>query len=434
MDDSFKTDAHGPVISVFKEHVICWVVLLILNIPGFLIDISTIYHTEHRFAEGDFAQLNYNFTAFELFLVLWGTLLLAKKSRSIHMLPIIGAVAVKDIVLFLLQKDNVISYNSYEMYLCVLIGIACKDIICKETKDSIQYINYFLDLLIVFNLVWQIILVASGKIAIGDRVNAINMGYGSVGYLCAMHILYILLVREIRRKEIIIIVLGLLSILLSGSRYSLLITLLGALIFSGYIFRNLSKTVRRWIIAILLLLVFSLSFLLLQPSMISENQILNRALNLFEGGNIIENISNDESFLGRVLSIQIGWDLIRKNPLGISNSFIDIQGKTIEEGFFAFPHSNLMTYYLLWGAVLIICLGWMVRTCIIASRQGEKGIKYFMILFMVSNIVYGGVDTAPKVYTYLFLLLSVLSLRLKKQILDEGDEDDFQELILSIQE
>lgn len=404
---------------VSKEQLICLIVLVILNIPGFLIDITTIYHTEHRFVRGDFAYLNFDFNLFELILIIWGALLLSKRSHNVNMLPIIIAVAAKEVFFLLIGKDNVFSYNSYEMFLCVLLAIACNDIVCKSTNDDVEYINKFLDLIIIFNFAWQIIFIVSGKISIGSRVNAISMGYGSVGYLCAMHILYTLLARDKTKKEWTIIAIGFVSIILSGSRYNLLISLLGILFFSGYILKNATRATRRWIVLALVVLVLIMIVSLINPSLFGNNKVLNRVLNLFQGGNFFENLSNDESFLGRILSMQIGIDLIKENPIGLSNSFIDIQGKTIEHGFFSFPHSNLMTYYLLWGIVFIFCIIWMIKTCNKASKLNNKGIQYFMIVFMVSNIVYGGVETAPKVYTYLFLLMSVIKLTLRRDLLRE---------------
>ncbi len=104
---------------------------------------------------------------------------------------------------------------------------------------------------------------------------------------------------------------------------------------------------------------------------------------------------------------------------GLSNSFIDIQGKTIEHGFFSFPHSNIMTYYLLWGIAFLFCIVWIFKMCAKANKLENKGIFYFLIVFIISNVVYGGVDTAPKVYTYLFVLMSGIKLTLKEDLLRE---------------
>ena len=404
---------------VSKEQFVCLIVLIVLNIPGFLIDVSTIYHTEHRFLLGDFAYLSYDLNFFELLLIIWGVLLLPRKSNNVHMLPIIILVALKEVMFFLVGKDNVFSYNSFEMFFCVFVAIASCDIICKETNDSLDYIERFLDLLIIFNFVWQIIFIVSGKIAIGDRVNAISMGYGAVAYLCSIHILYKLLTKELNKKNLILIAVCFVSIILSGSRFNLLISLLGILAFSGYILRNATKNMRIIIVLLLIAFIAVLIASLINPSLFGDNKNLNRVLNLFQGGNFIQNLSNDESILGRFLSLQIGIDLIKENPLGLSNSFIDIQGKTIEHGFFSYPHSNLMTYYLRWGIVFVFCVIWMFRICKEAKRLKNKGVLYFMIVFMISNTIYGGVETAPKVYTYLFLLLSLIKLDLRYQTIQD---------------
>lgn len=421
----FKSKERCSFKIISREHLICLIVVVILNIPGFLISATTIYHTEHRYKLGDFAFLNFNFSFFELLLIFWSIFLLYKRSKNTHVRIVFMLILLKECLFLFSGKENVFTYNSYEMFLCMLVGISCNDIICKETDDRIDCIYFFLDMVIVFNFLWQLLFIVSGKIPIGDRVNAINMGYGAVGYLCALHILYIVLVRKITQREMLIIAIGFISILLSGSRYCLLISLMGMFVFSGYIFRRAPEKIRRWIIVALAFLSGIAVLVIVNPAVFGTSEIVERVLNLFQGGHFIQNVSNDESFLGRVLSIKIGFELIGENPAGISNSYIDIQGKTIDHGFFAFPHSNLLTYYLLWGVAFIVCIAWMIDICLKAYLNRYKGILYFMVIFIAANTIYGGVETAPKVYVYLFILMSAIKISVNRKLADSKENKRF---------
>ncbi len=402
----------GLKIKITKAHIVCLIVLFALNIPGALIEATTIYHTEYQYAMGDFARLNYNLNIFEAFLIIWAFLLLRRKSNNISFYWLFIIILLKDIIFLLIGKQNVFSLHSYEMYFCLLIGLASCDIVCKETRDDLKSINYFLDLLIIFNFAYQVLFLLMGVIKFGDRVNAISMGYGAVGFLCASHILYTLLIREKSKWAMIMVIICFISMLLSGSRYSLLITIIGILLFNVYIFKSASRRIRWLLVGVLLVVSVFLTMIIVNPAFATANPLIERIVGLFQNGNFLQNISNDESFLGRVISIQAGFAILGDNPIGIANSFIDIQGKTIENGFFSFPHSNFLTFYLLWGIPLIACIIWLIKECVIAFKSGEKGIAYFLIIFIITNTIYGGAETAPKVYTYIFCVMSIVKIKL----------------------
>lgn len=386
------------------------IVLIILNIPGAVINSSTIYHVTKKLSGGDFAYLDYTFTIFELFLVIWALLIVLKKDSSIKFLPILFLIFIKDVFLPLLGHISPFTLHSYEMYLSLIVGICSCSIVCKNCDDDIEQLFHFLDLLIYVNFLYQVLFVATGKIALGDRVNSISMGYGDVGFLCALHIIFSLLLREKNKKVFFVVIAGFMSIILSGSRFSLLIALLGVVIFSRYILDSIDKKLRGIILFASIILIAILFAVLFNPSLQSKYAILKRMTNLFQNGSVIKNTSQDESFTERILSMNVGWRIIQDYPFGISNSYIDIQSETINHGFFSFPHSFVISYYLLWGPALIICLIWLVREIIKSYRNGFYGAFRFLIFFLVCVCIYGGVETAPKCYTYILISLSIIKI------------------------
>lgn len=386
------------------------IVLVILNIPGFLINRTTIYHVTQKLSGGDFAYLDYTFTIFELFLVIWALFIVRKKDYCIKFTSILFLIFIKDIFLALLGKTNPFSLHSYEMYLSLLVGICSCSIVCKNTDDDAEQIYNFLDLLIYVNFLYQVLFVVTGKIALGDRVNSISMGYGDVGFLCALHIMFSLLVREKSKKVFWVVIVGFMSIILSGSRFSLLIALLGIVIFSRYILESIDKRLRGIIIFVSVLLIALLFAVLFNPALQSKYAILKRMTNLFQNGSVIQNTSQDESFTERILSMNVGWNIIHDHPFGISNSYIDIQSETIRHGFFSFPHSFILSYYLLWGPALIVCIIWLIVEIVKSYEMRLKGAFRFLIFFLVCVCIYGGVETAPKFYTYVLIALSTIKI------------------------
>lgn len=404
----------GISLTIKKTTLCALLVVIILNIPGFLIDITTIYHIEHAYTLGDFATLSYSFTVFELILCIWGLCCYNKELGTVNIYPILVIILFKDILIFLQDGISPISLNSWEMYLSPLIGMSCCAIAAHYLSDE-NGIDRFMDWLIIANFTYQILFLITGRVDSSGRVAVMSQGFGSIGYMCALHILYCLIVREKDKKTIILLIISLVSIILSGSRFSLLVVMLGVLFFSGYIFRSSSRNVRRLITTSIILLTVVMIYIMLNPSLQEKYSILSRMTGLFQGG-VANNISNDESFLQRIESIGIGFMIMKEFPLGISNSYIDLQGKTIGFGFFSFPHSTIQCYYLMWGPVFIFCIYWIAKRIIRAQRLHIRGIKYFLLLLLVIFAIYGGIETAPKVYTYMFCLLSAINKKLNVDI------------------
>lgn len=399
-------------LSIKKVTIIFLCVLVVLNIPGFLINITTIYHTEYKFSKGDFVHLSYSFNAFELLLCIVGILTFRKKTNCINMYMILIFVFIKDVFISFFGKCSTFYYHSFEMYLSVLVGMSACALVCKYgiKKDNI---DKFLDWLVMFTFLYQILFLLTGKVQSGERVSSMSISYGAIGFTCALHIMYTLLTRPKNKKTITFIIISLSSLVLSGSRFSLLIILAGVIIFSSYIFKTIDKRKRWYIILALLSIFIILVFIFSNPTLQKKYDVLNRVSELFSDNYLADNIGDDTSFIERQNSIEIGKKIIKENPFGISNSFIELQEKTIQKGFFAFPHSYIICYYLLWGPIFIYCLYWVIKLIYKCFKSQEKGNGYFLLFFSICIIVYGGIETSAKLYTYIFTVISSINIAIK---------------------
>ncbi len=411
-------------MKIKNKNLIAFLVIVMLNIPGFLIRIFTIYHTEYVYELGDFVKLSYSFTLVELLLCICGMFLhYYKKIDTVNVYPILIVIFFRDLFYYLSGSKSPFRFNSWEMYLPPIIGMASCTIAVYYLKNK-DYINMFLDWLIIVNLLYQLMFLIAGKTSDGGRVASINQGIGSVGYMCALHVLYSLLTRAKNKNLFFIISLSLISIILSGSRFSLLIIIVGVIAFGIYIIKNTSRRDKKLFFFFSIGSLFIVFPILTVTGFFEKYEIISRMSNVFQG-RIIDNILTDQSVKERIKSIKIGFEILHDYPFGISNSFIDLQGKTIEHGFYAFPHSTFLAYYLMWGPVFLICIFWIIKRIFLALRLREKGICYFLLLYLIILSIYGGIEVAPKVYTYVFCMLSSINVELKNNFLLKSYNKDF---------
>jgi len=396
-----------------KKSIIFLVV--ILNLPFFLINAFHLvsYRTTIAVTGGDFAQLDYFMNIFELLILIIGIFKNNLSKSIINIYPILFFVFIKDILLTLHGYNSPFTWNSWELYLAPLIAMGAIRITGKN--NDYHAFELLLELLIIFNFIYQVLFLLTGRVGEDGRVTVMNQGVGSVGMMCAYYIVYTFLLGNIGKKQYILIIISLISIILSGSRFSLLIVLISLLANSGYVFRSLRPRQRNALIVVMGLLTILTIFILSNSEYQDKYEILSRMSGLFENNSIAKNINEDASFLERLVSFTAGFEIMKEHPFGISNSFVDLQTQSIAHGFFSFPHSTLMTYYLLWGPMLFYCVYWMIKKIRVAIKLNEKGASRYLIIMLICFTVYGGIETSPKVYIFLFASICAITLRLENK-------------------
>lgn len=393
-------------LKVRKYTVVLVLVLGVLNCPGVITEITTIFTRQQRFLDAYYGTVTFSVNLLEVLLVLWGIIIYRRTSFSVNLFPILGVVLLKDLILFFMGKMSPFMVKSWEMYMIPVVGLAVCFIVCKYARSEAD-VYVFLDGLILVNFVTQILLIVSGQRQV-NGAEVIGQGHNSVGYLCALHIIYSLLMREKNKRVVGVVGCAFISILFTGSRFSLLIVLLGGCVLIPRMLKNVKRQYKIMVSIVVCVLLISVAYLMANPDICSKYPILSRAGSIFNSGGVVKNILSDQSFKERVESWGAGIRVIKENPLGVSNSYIDIYLKTNEQGFYAFPHSAVLTFYLLWGPVFIICIIWILFRM---KRTQEKNMFYFLVCLLCCLCFYGGLETAPKWYAYIFCLLSVIKRR-----------------------
>ena len=396
-------------LKISKQTIVFIIVLCILNAPSFIFEKLTFYRVNYA---SIYAPLVYGFDLLELIVCIWGVMCYRRKTGAINMYAIMFFVLLKDLMLFLLGKISPFSTNSWEMYLCVIIGISICAIVCfwsKNESDVLKFLDYF----VIINFIYQILFVFTGRVGSSGRVAAMSISFGAIGYTCALHVLYTLLAREKNKKNILIIIICVISLILSGSRFNLVLLLLGIVVFSGVIFSTMNKKKR--VVSMITLGTIMLFFIsIMNIEQLQEKyEVINRIVMIFEG-NILDNFNADASFQERIESIELGIEIIKDNPFGLSNSFADVHSHTVARFFYSFPHSNVICYYLLWGLPFLVSLVWLVLCTLKAKKVGENGVFCFLLYILITFFIYGGLETSTKYYVYIFGIISVINIRLKK--------------------
>ena len=146
------------------------------------------------------------------------------------------------------------------------------------------------------------------------------------------------------------------------------------------------------------------------------DKVLTRSLEFVSSifdNNRSEYFESDASFTQRLLSITVGFKILANNPLGISTSPIELQMQTINYGYYTFPHSTVLSYYLLlsFGCIAIIC--WFVRYIVLGIKKGNT---HWIVLFcfLASALVYGSPITSSKLYFWLITLFSLCKNRINE--------------------
>ena len=93
----------------------------------------------------------------------------------------------------------------------------------------------------------------------------------------------------------------------------------------------------------------------------------------------INSISEDSSFIGRILSIVTGIEAIKMFPFGVNFSFIDQQIVMQNLGYPTFPHSYFLSFYLVSGLVSIYFL-YIISKYLFKSNNKWKPL--FLLIFI----------------------------------------------------
>lgn len=400
-------------------------VILVLFLPNAIRDVSTIYHVDASAYVGidTFTGmkpwLDYSLSVVEILAILGG-LFIRPRIGQINLRPLLLFLLIYNLLRFLCGFSNIIYYNDFSLILSLLEGYGCYLIL---TKDKIKFdLEFLIDSIIIFNFLTQIMFVLTGRqIESGGRYAALGSGPGAVGTMCAQFLLYYVFARKTDKRNLFVFVASILSLILSGSRTNLLLTIIFIIIFifkvnSGMSLSEGKKTAIKTLLVGLIMLIPFLSSMTNTLSIF--DQVIERLEDSLQATTGRNNtyFEEDGSMIGRQLSFVAGYETFKENPLGLSTSTIDLQVETIKHGFHSFPHSTLFSFFFLWGVAALFCYFKILKYLFISIKK-KHPIWVLLLYIAVSMVFYGSPIVNPKEYFWYLIIITYCV-----NVLRESDE------------
>lgn len=397
---SYGMSDNGDKLVVKLSSIVGLILLLILILPSAVFSLGSIYESLTP-ATISYDWLNYKFGVLQLIICLIGAVEIICQKQRIFLI-IFFIEFLREILFYFAYDNSLFSESAYEMYLTVFVGYSLF-LIVRRYMNDFRMMDKFYGLFLITNMLTIYINVAMGGrgttssdaalAGIEGRYHASNLDVTGTGDLCVLCIIY-LFFSSIRNKyRYPLLALSVTGLVLSGARASL--AFLG-LIFAFYVIKQLlasfksrkikysNNTIYKTII--ILVMAFILGFIVL----LNFNEVSSRiGFTRFDALFSLSAMSSDGSFLGRMASLTAGLDVLADNPLGISGYFINLQSEMMARNYPTFPHSTLLSNYLLFGPIIFIFYFIWWR----GIREGQyKENKYFWIslFYLISTVIAGG--------------------------------------------
>ena len=339
--------------------------------------------------------LNYIFGIIQLLILLIGIYYAIRLNKRWFFVLAL-AMMLRELFYLVVSDNNIFSASAYEMYLTVFVGYAFvlwAEGGLKTFQECERYFKWFL----ITNMLTLYINYAMGGAGgiIAGRYHSSNLDVGGTGTVCVLCILFLAYSTEKKWFDYLFIVLSVIGLFLSGSRANLLfLMLILALYFVLSLFFKFRKEDKNSEKKNVFLRRFLLSGFALIAAIvivaINYETILNWLLgSRFQTLLSSQGLRSDDSFVGRTASLTAGLDVLKHHPLGISGYFINLQQEIRMRGYPTFPHSTLLSMYLVFGPLVLIIYGIWIG---LLRKLRMINIRYYMmILFLlISTIIYGG--------------------------------------------
>lgn len=339
--------------------------------------------------------LNYSFGIVQLFLLFIG-LYYAIRLNKKWLFVIVTVMLFRELIYLISGQNNIFSASAYEMYLTVFVGYAFvlwAEGGLKTLEECERYFKWFL----ITNMLTLYINYAMGGAGgiIAGRYHSSNLDVGGTGTVCVLCFLFLAYSVEKKWYDYVFIALSAIGLFLSGSRANLLfMVLILALYFVLSLFFKFRKEdkgseKRNVFFRRFLLSGFALIAAIVMIA-INYDAIFNWLLgSRFQSLLSLQGLRSDDSFVGRTASLTAGLDVLKHHPLGISGYFINLQQEIRMRGYPTFPHSTLLSMYLVFGPLVLIIYGMWIG---LLRKLRLIDVKYYMmILFLlISTVISGG--------------------------------------------
>lgn len=376
-------------------------VFLVLSLPDGIKNMTALYKMTTREINVTYTY-NYYFSLLEIPVILIG-LSKYRHSNVVKFLKIYILLIALNLAYCFLNLDNVIALNSYEMFLILISGFSAAAIV-MDKENSFEDIETIMDWFTIFQFVLVMVSMVSGTSGANGRYAAIGMGSGQTANIAAHYLVWTFFARKGKTRAIPVLT-ALVTVVLTGSRTNLLAVLLIVVVFAGKFLKKQLEDGNGKKIILLILTGVVLTSLMLIANKGIKMESLSRAMDLVQG-NVLQNIATDDSYLGRLRSVEGSIRILKKNPHGLPFSLYAIERESAREFSMEYPHSVLLSYLLLWSPVIAVgCLAYLVGLLIRAIKLQDSAAIYIGFM-LVMFALYGAPILYAKTYLTFFVFVS----------------------------
>lgn len=394
-------------------------VFLVLSLPDGIKNMTALYKMTTRGINVTYTY-NYYFSLLEIPVILIG-LYKYRCSNIVKFLKIYILLIVLNVAYWLFNLDNVITLNSYEMFLILITGFSAAAII-MDKENSFEDIETIMDWFTILQFVLVMVSMVSGASGANGRYAAIGMGSGQTANIAAHYLVWTFFARK-GKTRVIPVLTALVTIVLTGSRTNLLAVLLIVVAFVGRFLKKQIEDENGKKILLLTVTGTVVIILMLITNKGIKMESLSRVTDLIQG-NVLQNITTDDSYLGRLRSVEGSIRILKKNPHGLPFSLYAIEMESAREFSMEYPHSVLLSYLLLWSPVIAVgCLLYLIKI-LVKSIKLHDGVAIYIGFMLVMFALYG----APILYakTYLTFLVFVSYAKAKLNYVEENQVERFE--------
>lgn len=398
------------VIKKRKLRYICLLlyVFVVLSLPDGIKSMTSLYKMT-TFGIDVTYTYNYYFSLLEIPIILIA-LIKYKYSYSIKFLKVFFLILILNIFYWILNMENVIQLHSYEMFLLLITGFSAS-VIVMDRENSLQDIDTILDWFTILQFALLILSMITGASGQDGRYAAIGMGSGATANIASYYLVWTFFLRMSKTK-LFPAGIAFITVILTGSRTNLLVFVLIAIVFIGRLLKKqiIDGNGKKLLYSLMIIVPFFILGFMFSHGVKMES--FERVASLFKG-NIFSNITSDDSYLGRIRSIEGSLQILKENPNGLPFSIYALERVSARIFSMEYPHSTLLSYILLWSPFIAWgCMGYLVYLLIKAIRMKDNS-AIFMFFNIVMLVFYGSPILYAKTYANLFVLVSYMVLRLK---------------------
>lgn len=382
-------------------------IFLVLSLPDGIKNITALYKMSTRDINVVYTY-NYYFSFLELPIIILG-LIKYRRSNSIKFFKIFLLILLLNLAYWFLDLENVIELRSYEMFLLLLTGF-CSSIVIMDCNNTLQDIENIIDWFTILQFLLLLVSMFSGASGLDGRYAVIGMGSGATANISSYYLVWTFFARKSKTK-LFPLFLAIITIILTGSRTNLFAFLLISIVFVVKLVRKQVEDGNEKKILVLVIVFFLLATLSLLMGQNIKTESLSRVIKLLEG-NVLVNIMTDDSYLGRLRSIQGSIDILKRFPYGLPFSIYSIEKESAITFSMEYPHSTFLSYILLWSPPITCgCFFYLINMLKKAIRFRDNS-AIFLGFNIVMLILYGSPVLYAKTYAFLFVLFSYIKVKL----------------------